>query len=577
MDSGPSTARQVSSLLESVVTCGMQILRSVQLVNRRYHLPSQEEAKQSLRLIEQWKGEIGALKQEISSAEDALCTKRMELKSELEAKMTALRDKYQVAERELEEQTRLQNAGPRVQLEDLEKRLNLEQAFLAGIRKVPDEILVEILQQHLSGRLPSRQLASVCKGWKALIEGTPSFWRNIQASFVTAHNAEYEVAVLRRRIELSRSTLLDIKLILCNHVLEESQDDLFRLIAQTGIERWRSLKLWNVYPLQAQYFSLEGIFTGTFLALQSLDCDCSNFQEPLTDPCIPIYRLIVQSKPPIKRLMLNGRYPSIFQGTSIFRQIRELHIPVDVASQLFPLINLERLRVFGSGYRQDLSSWPPLPAYTCFMGSLNREQLANLQRQKVKDFAVASLDGDGFDIHIDFPELKSLSIAEGGLCSIERISAPKLTHLQMTTKWINPASRKKESSDTISLLRERPYNLTFRPISLTMDLALNTTAVLAVLQHWPQLQYLTITFGTEFSWRSAFPNAFTRKKNRVCPKLMSLRLILRLNILSTKLENWKNMLNSIYLARRNTPLQTIEWMFEHDWDQDGKWHSVTGA
>jgi hypothetical protein len=190
---------------------------------------------------------------------------------------------------------------------------------------------------------------------------------------------------------------------------------------------------------------------------------------------------------------------------------------------------------------------------------------------------VFSLYGDRSGTNIDFPELTSLSL-EDGFRSIESISAPKLTHLKMVIRWLTSPGRKKENSDTISLLRERPENLILRPISLTMDLALNTTTVLAILRHWSQLQHLTLTLGTDFSWKDAFPNAFTRKKNPVCPELISLRLILRVADFSSKLENWKNMLNSIYLARRNTPLQTIEWKFAPwEWNLGGKWHSVTEA
>jgi hypothetical protein len=76
------------------------------------------------------------------------------LKNELEAKVAALRNEYQAAEKALEEETRVRTALPRSLVEDLEKRLALEQEFVAGIRKVPDEILVEILKITWGMRYP---------------------------------------------------------------------------------------------------------------------------------------------------------------------------------------------------------------------------------------------------------------------------------------------------------------------------------------------------------------------------------------------------------------------------------------
>jgi hypothetical protein len=69
------STQQVSGLSNVVATLRSQVLTFVQLVNRRYNLPSQDEARQSFQLIEQWKTDIAILKREISGAEDALCAK----------------------------------------------------------------------------------------------------------------------------------------------------------------------------------------------------------------------------------------------------------------------------------------------------------------------------------------------------------------------------------------------------------------------------------------------------------------------------------------------------------------------
>jgi hypothetical protein len=344
--------------------------------------------------------------------------------------------------------------------------------------------------------------------------------------------------------------------------------DLFKLISKTGIERWRSLKLCGYST--AIDVSLEGIFTGKLLALQSLHCVSYGFMTTGVAPFIPytpIYQLIIQSNPPIRQLTIIGLNPPPFHGSSIFRQLHELNATAPTVSQLVPLHNLKKLTINGalSGHDFSFPAWPPLPTYTVFGSSLTRQQLSTLSRQSVKELVVENLIGDG---PIDFPELNSLSITEGGFCSIENIFAPKLTDLQITARWGRSASRKKEISDTISVLRERPDNIMLRPTTLTLNIPVNTTAVLAILQHWPQLQHFTFTFGDDFAWNAAFPNAFTRKKSPVCPELTTLRLILRIKDFWMKKEQWKKMVMSIYQARRNTPLQTIEWMFG-----GSEWHS----
>jgi hypothetical protein len=408
-----------------------------------------------------------------------------------------------------------------------------------------------------------------------LLQHTPSFWRNLRAFPVVVQVAEREVAVLQRRIELSHSTLLDVTLNMPNPthgIYNKSKSDLFELISKTGIERWRSLTLSRLHIWRMSTdVSLEDIFTGKLLALRSLRCDNSSYPTTVIDPFIPIYQLIIQSSPPIKQLTIDGTNPSPFQGSPIFRQLHELNASAPTVSQLVPLHNLKKLTINEpiEGHDFAFSAWPPLPTHTVFESGLTREELNTLSRQSVKEFAFRNLIGDdGSGVIIDFPELTSLSITEGGFCSIGNIFAPKLTNLQITAHWGRSASRKKEISDTIFFLRERPDNIMLRPTTLNLNVPVNTTTVLAILQHWPQLQHFTLTFGDEFAWNATFPNAFTRKKSPVCPELTTLRLILRIKDFWMKKEQWKKMVMSIYQARRNTPLQTIEWMFG-----GSEWHS----
>jgi hypothetical protein len=242
-----------------------------------------------------------------------------------------------------------------------------------------------------------------------------------------------------------------------------------------------------------------------------------------------------------------------------------------------PLPNLKTLKINGSVEGRDFSSpaCSPLATYTTFESNLTRRQLSTLSRQNVKEFVVKDLIDDEADIIIDFPELRFLSITQGGFCTIENIFAPDITDLQIADNRGNTLSRKREISDTIYVLRDRPDNIMLRLIRLALDIPVNTTAVLAILQHWPQLQYFSLSFGNDFAWNTAFPNAFTREKSPVCPGLMTLRLTMTIKNFILKEEQWKKMVMSIYQARRNTRLQTIEWMHCGVGPGAWRWHSVS--
>src|ERR1700761_1258502 len=144
-------------------------------MNSRHHLPSREELNQSRELIKQWKMDIVAVKLEVEAAEKTLAEKHNALDVELEAKIEELRNKYTNKKAKLAEKARLDaTLSP---LQALETRLDMEQAFIAGIRRIPDEILSEVIAWYLEGELPTRQLALVAKSWKGLLLATPSFWR----------------------------------------------------------------------------------------------------------------------------------------------------------------------------------------------------------------------------------------------------------------------------------------------------------------------------------------------------------------------------------------------------------------
>jgi hypothetical protein len=502
------------------------------------------------------------MKMEINNAEETLLAAHQALDNELEAKISSIRAEYKAKKENLNEKSRLDTQGVRLKLEDTEKRLELEQEFVSDFRKIPNEIVVEILQWHLQDQTPPRTLALVCKAWKALLLHTPSFWRTLHAYLVYPNSLEREVDALSKRIALSRSTLLDITLswgdgyndfFFYDDGDEYYKMDLFKLVAETGIKRWRSLKLQCIsgWCWPTSQLSLEGIFHGTASSLQKLEL-------PLElDPFSSIYRIILQSTR-IKEVTFTGAAPSVFQGSTIFQNVAKVTASATVFQQIAPFNNLQELCITDWDRNSQCASLPPLAVHTELHGSVTRWQLHSLQWQNVVSLHLRTITNTEFDTIVDFPELINLSISNDGIAALERISAPKLANLSLALERTDTRTRKLEISRTMDIVRNKPQNIMIRPTSLTMALPVSTTAVLAILQLWPQLQHLELTYGNEFSWKGAFPNSLTRKNNPLCLELVTLRLQTHSGIFGKR---WEEIAKSILAIRKDLPLNKIEWRY----------------
>jgi hypothetical protein len=208
--------------------------------------------------------------------------------------------------------------------------------------------------------------------------------------------------------------------------------------------------------------------------------------------------------------------------------------------------------------------------HTKLCGYIPRSHLQSLQRQNVVSLRVWKIRNEEVDAIIDFPELINLSTSNDGIAALERISAPKLANLSLELECTDTQARRLEISSTVDIVQNKPQNIMIRPTSLTMAIPVSTTAVLTILQLWPQLQYLDLTFGNEFAWKVAFPNAFTRKNNPLCPELVTLRLQSHSDIFRFDVEHWGEIARSILAARKDLPLNKIEWRCS-----GGAWRRLT--
>jgi hypothetical protein len=296
-----------------------------------------------------------------------------------------------------------------------------------------------------------------------------------------------------------------------------------------------------------------------------LEFEVSDYQH--LDPFSPIYEIILQSRPPIKEVIIAQELPSSFRGSAILQGASKVTADARAFQELAPFNNLQELCITGLGQNPQYASLPPLAVHTELRFPITGSQLHPLQRQNVVSLHLEKIE-DTDDI-IDFPELINLSISHDGIASLERISAPKLANLSLAMGWMHARSRKLETSRTLDIVRNEPQNIMIRPTSLILALSISTTAVLAILQLWPQLQHFELAFGDEFTWKGAFPNSFTRKVNPLCPKLVTLRLQSHSAKFRNDMWSWEKIAKSILAMRKDSPLNKIEWR-----DAGGDWHRL---
>lgn len=369
----------------------------------RHEIPSQEQRNRSLRRIKAIEMQATQLSGIIEESEKSLLQKKEELQQRFAvlendcylqyvAAKTVLTERLSRERAELDKASAEETKDVRSQLLEVQRYLETEQAYVASIRKLPDEMYLEIFQLYLEGDVPPRQLALVCKKWKALLLASPSLWRKIEASFVHPHDLELVKIRLSKRIKLSRATALDVTLNTINYSPGwRSDTDLFKMVAQTGLKRWRSLTLRAIDDRASQIDLLEEIQNEDFAGLRILHCHGSmqQFQS--------IIQRIVKSKPIIEDFHSDSKHlPSNLSDLTIFRHVKNLAAWPGVISQLGPLANLHHINLLhGWSVTKDINL-PPFPQ-TATISHLMRSLISVYNLRHVRILVIGSMDGIEFE------------------------------------------------------------------------------------------------------------------------------------------------------------------------------------
>lgn len=431
--------------------------------------------------------------------------------------------------------------------------LQASQTSLHGVQKLPDELIVEVLRWDLSNDIPSRDLASVCKRWKALLSETSTFWRKVRASFVQEDKIAFHASRLRRRLELSQRALLDVTLD-ASGLRENTSQVLFEILGTVDVGRWRSLRLEAVGRLLPSD-AISGYFNGSFTSLRHLYLEFVDRE----DPYWPIYDLIVHSPPSIKTLYTSRPIPTVLKTSAVLRRVVEITIPAQTYGEVHDKMAVETVHLTHSHYAS-ATSLPRLPK-NVIVDIISGETLSSLDLSAVQSLNLRYFMAHG-DYNINLPSLISLVIPNN-IHYIRGFIAPSLKSLVVGHDNLWGKEKIKESRNIITLFQKVPDEISMAPTSLEMFLSITTAASIAVLSHWKQLEhvhleiYLDPARGERFAWDGGFIKAF---KHFMCPNLLTLRL--RTNWGDAESERWRQKAVELFKLRRSGPLELISWTSE---------------
>jgi hypothetical protein len=487
--------------------------------------------------MQQWKHQISSVEHRIAKAEEAASIEETQAEESINESIQALLEKLEQIRTASRTALTLQTNPMRDQIRKIEEKLKSKAACLLDTRRLPPEILVEIFKCVFEECLPRRGVGLVCKRWRELILDTPCLWRYISVRRIEQNGLATYCATIQRRVQLSRSTLLDVTLDLRDweDFLGEGRDDsdeAIRMITRSGIERWRSLQIIDKFE---DSFSYDGMFDGSFTALRRL-----GFRGDVGE----IQRFI------------NGKIPLLQEVD--FRVSKILFDPSNCSGILKLTTHLVAIPQFGS--LTSLKELHVVPQPSSF---------DSFRRSK-----------DQLEANVELPSLSYLSVTR--LSAIRHLIAPNLKVLLITS---TEDTSQKEIAEMMAIFLKQPKLIVMKPSSIDFACVPGTVELtIAALRHWPQLQHIKLAFYG-LSWQDVLQNGFMDQENLICPELIHLRMDLRghrdgsweidsdfesddVNALT---EFPEEMAQKMLEVRKKTPLRIVEWRSYH-FERDPEWH-----
>lgn len=475
--------------------------------------------------------------------------------------------------------------GPlRAKIDNLTEMAKKERAFLAPIRRLPVEVITEIITYDLASNhfhsdwRRKRQIAAVCRAWRSIILGAATLWTNIDSRNWDC--TESSLKTLKRRLELSGSVGLHVSLYY--YVWKDKVDIIlehFKVLAQAGVHRWRSLRVKHQFLPSTQPSPLLGIFSGKVSSLRSLEILDTRRAEGERDVFEPLYALIAETAPRLESFEFYGcqQVPDGFMKSAMFYNLKSLSSNQVVAADIMSKTNgLTSVQIYNSSRDQVKPFNLPRTVYIC---DITFAELSECNLDRVQDLNIGLLtsgknrrngggdsdssydDQDGIHPSIatpaQFRSLHSLQVTyydEHPLKWMFHIAAPILFHLIVKT---GSGAARRSISTIQDVFVTRRNNLRIAPTNFDLQMDLSPASVIHIMDKWSQLVYLTISWTKNFSW-NGFKKSMCRKKNLPCPNLRELRIGGPSDLGEDAIKDWREAATEILKYRKGKyPLELI--------------------
>ena len=505
------------------------------------HLPSEIEALQTRVAMERRAAEVVSLNERISKLKEQLCQlqeKRLEKLRpimdhhharicEIQQEMARLWTEYTSCMAAAQEATETEVSFLQGRISFLEKENSKSQSFLAPIRRLPTELLAEILTITIESHGQNRfDMMSVCRSWRATVLSMARIWSQLRIRPMTSREQVEFVVERTRQVPLEMS--IDSESIYPPYRLLREGETAYGgfAFAMKTMSRWRSLTI-KIFPSEEDIIAATGGERTNLMSAGPLEkleifkiaglCEPSASFDQLLDhiatTSTPRLKHVELASPNVIWLLADQKYRAFFNHLTHFKvDVREMKDPADI------LPYFENLQVL-EAYRLHLPMYPH---------NVDLPVVRTLRRMSTKIVSVQWMSGRTFpaleDCTIIWPHHPEALRAQGGVdlpvCTqfvyddhlIEPISDFRLPKVdKMVVR--NEAWNKPRGSTQLASVWGEPVNPKWlKPRVLHLNTQCHDQHLINALQLHPDLEELVLGLVRPDGLGKKFFNTMTARR-----------------------------------------------------------------
>ena len=580
------------------------------------HLPSENEAFQTRVEMERRAAEVVSISQQISKLKEQLRQlQEKELETlrpimdlhharicEIQQEMARLWTEYTSRMAAAQEATETKVTTLQKHITLLEKENSESQSFLAPIRRLPIELLAEILAIAIESHGQNRfDMMRVCRSWRATVLSMARIWSQMTIRPLTSREQAEFVVERTRQVPLELS--IDSESIYPPYrVLREGATAYGGLaFAMNTMSRWRSLTI-KIFPSEEDIVAATGGGIADLMSARPLEkletfkiaglCESNTSLDQLLDhvatTSTPRLKHVEFASPNVIWFLADQKYRVFFSHLTHFKvDVREMRNPADI------LPYFENLQVL-EAYRLHLPMYPL---------DVDLPIVRTLRRMSTKIVSVQWMSGRTFpaleDCSIIWPHHPESLCLQGGVdlpvCTqfvyddhlIEPISDFRLPKLDKMVVRNEAWNKPRGSSQLASVWGELAHPKWLKPRILHLNTQCHDQHLINALQLHPDLEELVLGlvrpdglgkkfFNTMMAKRlkavssSSGPNSGSAQSSGTSSSHLVAPLVPKLKVFGVRYRRWLKekekdeitpLLEKIIQSREKTeiPLQSVKF------------------